>query len=78
MRWTSRRWGSTRGRAVASSELLDGLPQTISRCTHDLHLVRDLFPRTVILDRGRIVADGPTSEILADTALLEKHGLEAP
>jgi energy-coupling factor transporter ATP-binding protein EcfA2 len=57
---------------------LERLPQTIIACTHDMHLVRDLFPRTVVLDRGRIVADGPTSAILADVAFLEEHGLEAP
>lgn len=58
--------------------LLGRLPQTIIACTHDMHLVRDLFPRTVVLDKGRIVADGPTSAILADAAFLEEHGLEAP
>jgi cobalt/nickel transport system ATP-binding protein len=58
--------------------LLERLPQTIIASTHDMHLVRDLFPRTVVLDRGRIVADGPTSAILADVAFLEEHGLEAP
>jgi len=46
--------------------------------THDMHLVRDLLPRTVILDAGLMVADGPTSEILRDMHLLEAHGLEAP
>lgn len=59
-------------------ELLRRLPQTIIACTHDMHLVRDLFPRTVVLDRGRIVADRPTAELLTDAALLEAHGLEAP
>jgi cobalt transport protein ATP-binding subunit len=62
----------------ALMELLRRLPQTIIACTHDMHLVRDLFPRTVVLDRGRIVADRPTAELLADTSLLEAHGLEAP
>ncbi len=32
--------------------LLERLPQTIIACTHDMHLVRDLFPRTVVLDSG--------------------------
>jgi cobalt/nickel transport system ATP-binding protein len=58
-------------------DLLRTLPQTIVAATHDLYLARDLFPRMVILDHGRVAADGPTKEILADSALLEKHGLEA-
>jgi cobalt/nickel transport system ATP-binding protein len=58
--------------------LLRTLPQTIIASTHDLHFVRDLFPRTLVMDHGRIVADGPTSAILADEALLEAHGLEKP
>jgi hypothetical protein len=40
--------------------------------------VRELFPRMVIMDQGRIVADGPTARFLADQALLEAHGLELP
>lgn len=58
--------------------LLRDLPQAMIVSTHDMHLVRDLFPRTVVMDSGVIVADGPTEEILADTALLERHGLEGP
>ena len=41
-------------------------------------LVAEVLPRTVIMDGGLIVADGPTDLILADVALLEAHGLEAP
>jgi cobalt/nickel transport system ATP-binding protein len=58
--------------------LLHELPQTILVATHDLALVRDLLPRTVILDHGQVVADGPTAAILEDAALLEAHGLEKP
>jgi len=46
--------------------------------THDLPLVRELLPRTVIMDHGEIVADGPTAQILADGQLLAAHGLEMP
>jgi cobalt/nickel transport system ATP-binding protein len=58
--------------------LLRDLPQTILVTTHDLPLVRDLCPRTVIMDSGSIVADGRTADILADEALLTAHGLEMP
>ena len=58
--------------------LLRKLPQTQLVATHDMRLARDLCTRTVILDEGRIVADGLTSRIMADEALLERHGLEAP
>ncbi len=56
--------------------LLRELPQTMLISTHDLLLVRELFPRTAIMDRGQIVADGPTHSILNDPELLEAHGLE--
>ncbi|MFC2029852.1 energy-coupling factor ABC transporter ATP-binding protein [Chloroflexota bacterium] len=58
--------------------LLRELPQTMLVASHDMRLVRDLCPRTVIMDEGRIVADGPTDRILADAGLLEQHGLEQP
>jgi cobalt/nickel transport system ATP-binding protein len=58
--------------------LLDELDMTMLTSTHDLHMVRELFPRMVIMDEGRIVADGPTQTLLADDQLLEAHGLEKP
>jgi energy-coupling factor transporter ATP-binding protein EcfA2 len=45
--------------------------------THDIRMVAELFPRTAVMDGGRVVADGPTPEILGDPALLAAHGLEA-
>jgi cobalt transport protein ATP-binding subunit len=58
--------------------LLRGLDQTMLVSTHDMRLVAEVFPRTVVVDDGQIVADGPTDRILADADLLERHGLEAP
>ena len=52
------------------------VPQAMRVATHDLRLVQELLPRTVVMDEGGVVADGPTSAILADAALLEAHGLE--
>jgi cobalt/nickel transport system ATP-binding protein len=58
--------------------LLASLPQAIFVATHDIRLVDELLPRTVILDGGRVVADGPTKVLLKDVELLDKHGLEPP
>ncbi len=58
--------------------LLRDLPLTMLVSTHDLLLVQALFPRMIIMDEGRIVADGKTAVLLRDDSLLEKHGLESP
>lgn len=57
-------------------ELLRSLPQTMLVSTHDLPMVQELFPRTVVMDEGRVVADGPTAAILGDASLLRAHDLE--
>jgi cobalt/nickel transport system ATP-binding protein len=56
--------------------LLRDLPMTMLAASHDLAMVRELLPRMVIMDEGRIVADGPTGNLLKDEKLLEAHGLE--
>jgi cobalt transport protein ATP-binding subunit len=58
--------------------LLRKLPQTMLASTHDMGFVAEGFERTIVIDEGRVVADGSTAEILADNDLLEAHGLEAP
>jgi cobalt/nickel transport system ATP-binding protein len=58
--------------------LLSALPHTTLVSTHDMLMVRELFPRMVIMDEGCIVADGPTELLMNDVALLETHGLERP
>ncbi|MEW6242412.1 MAG: AAA family ATPase, partial [Chloroflexota bacterium] len=56
--------------------LLRELPITMLVSTHDMLMVKELFPRMVVMDEGLIVADGPTIEILDNQELLEAHGLE--
>ena len=58
--------------------LLHSLDKTVLIATHDMHMVRESFPRTVVMDGGTVVADGATEAILSDQALLEAHGLELP
>jgi energy-coupling factor transporter ATP-binding protein EcfA2 len=59
-------------------ELIRGLPATKLIATHDLEMVLELCTRTVLLDAGRVVANGLTRNILGDPNLLEAHGLEMP
>jgi cobalt transport protein ATP-binding subunit len=59
-------------------QLLRRLPTTTIIATHDLELVVELCDRTLVLDAGELVADGPPRELLADEALMLAHGLERP
>ncbi len=56
--------------------LLGTLPQTILVATHDMRLAAALCRRAVVMDEGRVVADGPADRLLTDAALMEAHGLE--
>ncbi len=58
--------------------LVQGLPATKIIASHDMELILDVCPRTLILDGGRVVADGPTRTLFADQKLMEAHGLEVP
>jgi cobalt/nickel transport system ATP-binding protein len=58
--------------------LLRELPITMLVSTHDMRLVQELFPRTIVMDEGRVVADGLTMEILENEEFLTAHGLEKP
>ena len=58
--------------------LLRDMPLTMLVSTHDMLMVRELFPRMVIMDEGRIVADGLTKALMDNVALLKAHGLEQP
>ncbi|PPK61576.1 ABC transporter ATP-binding protein [Actinokineospora auranticolor] len=60
------------------AEVLLGLDRTTLMVTHDLPYALQLCPRSVLIDDGVIVADGPTRELLADEALLAAHRLELP
>jgi cobalt/nickel transport system ATP-binding protein len=58
--------------------LLHELPQTMLVASHDMRMVSELFTRMIIMDMGRVVADGPTAQLMSDADLLEAHGLEPP
>ncbi len=58
--------------------LLRELPITMLVSTHDMAMVKELFPRTVVMDEGRVVADDLTMNILENEELLTAHGLEKP
>jgi cobalt/nickel transport system ATP-binding protein len=60
------------------AETLQALDLTTLVITHDLPYALELCPRSLILDDGLIVADGPTRELLADDDLLASHRLELP
>ncbi len=66
---------------MAQRELVDlllGLDVTQVVVTHDLPFALQVCPRAVIVDDGRVVADGATADLLADDGLLAAHRLVLP
>lgn len=59
-------------------ELLRSFEHTKIIATHDLELVVEVCSRVIVLDGGKVVADGPTRDTLNDEALMLAHGLERP
>ncbi len=59
-------------------ELLRGFHHTKIIATHDLDLVLDLCPRTIVIAEGKLLADGETGTIFNDEELLRHGGLEKP
>jgi len=49
---------------------------TILAVLHDVGLAAHFFPRLVVLDRGRVVADGPPAEALTDDQLRDVFGVD--
>jgi cobalt/nickel transport system ATP-binding protein len=58
--------------------LLGGFNHTKIIATHDLDFILEVCKRCLVIRDGRIVADGPVSEILTDKVLLEENNLELP
>lgn len=58
--------------------LLAGMDQAMLIASHDLELVLELCPRVIVIDQGRICADGPSHEVLGNAALMAAHGQEVP
>jgi len=59
-------------------QLIKALTATKILSTHDMESVAELCNRVVVLDSGRLVADGDAQTVLSNQGLMESHGLEVP
>ena len=54
------------------------LDRTMLIASHDLDMILDICSRVILLDGGKLIADGKAADILRDRELLEAHSLELP
>lgn len=52
--------------------------KTLLVASHDLEFVIETCSRVLLLEGGRIQADGDPTEVMGNENLMEKHGLEVP
>lgn len=57
---------------------LQNSTETVLISSHDLEFVLEVCDRVILIDEGRIIADGCPRKIMGDRALMEAHGLEKP
>lgn len=65
----------------AMMNLIDTLHKkgtTIIMITHDMDVVARYAKRTIVLNEGKVIADGNTADVLADTATLNKSFVDTP
>ena len=60
------------------AEILQSLPLTVLMVTHDLPYALQLCSRSLVMNDGVIVADGPTGEILSNASLMAANRLSLP
>ncbi|MCE7911781.1 MAG: cobalt ABC transporter ATP-binding protein [Candidatus Brocadia sp.] len=56
---------------------LKGLPIAMMIASHDLSLISEVTQRCVLMDKGTIVADRSTDELVFDQSMLQQYGMEA-
>jgi energy-coupling factor transporter ATP-binding protein EcfA2 len=59
-------------------KLLAGLTQTLIITTANMDFAAAIADRVVLLDNGRVIADGPAEKVMSDSELMTAHGLEVP
>jgi len=59
-------------------ELLARIGGTQVISSHDMEFVRATCQRVMVMNGGKLIAEGPTDEILGDAELMLRHGLEVP
>jgi cobalt/nickel transport system ATP-binding protein len=60
------------------ADVLSTLPVTTIIVTHDLPYALQLCPRSIVLNDGRVAAEGPTRSVLADPVVMAQNRLELP
>ena len=58
--------------------ILHSFRHTMLVATHDLDMALELCPRAILLDHGRVAADGPTASLLCDRQLMPSAGMDIP
>lgn len=57
---------------------LNDSKETMLISSHDLEFILEVCDRVLLIDHGKIIADGNPTAIMSDDNLMQAHGLEVP
>lgn len=67
-----------RAEAHCDRDMLSARKETVMVSSHDLELILEVCDRVILLNQGRVIADGVPEEIMSDRILMESNNLEVP
>lgn len=69
---------ATRKEIMKTLKDIEDVTDTVMIATHDMQLVSEWAERIIVLDQGKVIADGSRNEVFGNKTVVEKAGIRPP
>ena len=69
---------ATRKEIMKTLKDIEDVTDTVMIATHDMQMVSEWAERIIVLDQGKVIADGSRNEVFGNKTVVEKAGIRPP